>query len=66
MYKQILESLNSYAPVAIGALIVFITFFVLLTIWTGKRNNNYIKHMADLPLNDSADIDTYNAELKQL
>lgn len=65
MYKQILESLSNYAPVAIGALIIFITFFVLLTIWTGKRNNNYINHMAGLPLNDRTEIDTSDTELNK-
>jgi len=53
MYKQILESLTDFAPLAVGALIVFITFFVLLTIWTSKRDKSYINHMADLPLHDS-------------
>jgi len=52
MYKQILQSLESVAPLAVFALIVFITFFVLMAIWIKKRNDSYIQHMSDLPLND--------------
>lgn len=53
MYKQILESLNYFAPFAVGALIVFITFFILLTIWTSKRSKSYLNHMEELPLHDT-------------
>ena len=56
MYKQILQSLDSIAPLAISALIVFILFFILLTIWTSKRNKGYIRHMSELPLEDNSPI----------
>ncbi|QQS31279.1 MAG: cbb3-type cytochrome c oxidase subunit 3 [Sphingobacteriales bacterium] len=56
MYKQILQSLDSVAPLAIGALIAFILFFILLTIWTSKRNKGYIQHMSELPLEDSSTV----------
>ena len=52
MYKYILQSIENINWLAIGPLIIFFVFFVLVTISTLVKKKSFIDHMGQLPLLD--------------
>jgi hypothetical protein len=52
MYKDILQSISGIELYAIVAMIIFILFFVGITIWVIKVDKNYIKKMSELPIEE--------------
>jgi hypothetical protein len=52
MYKDILQSIEGVELYAIVAMIIFILFFVGMTIWIIKVDKNYIKLMSELPIKE--------------
>ena len=52
MYKDILQSMEGIEFYAIVSMIIFILFFIGMTIWIFKVDKNYIKKMSELPLTD--------------
>lgn len=55
MFKHYFEGIKGIANYPIFSLIVFITFFVLVTFWVIKSSKGYIHHMEHLPLDDNKD-----------
>jgi len=52
MYKDILQSIVGIEFYAIVSMIIFIFFFIGLTIWVFKVDKKYIKQMSELPLKE--------------
>ena len=52
MYKDILQSIDGIEFYAIGAMILFILFFIGMIIWVIKVDKNHIKKMSELPLKE--------------
>jgi len=52
MYKDILQSIDGIEFYAIGAMVLFILFFVGMIIWVIRVDKNYIKKMSELPLKE--------------
>jgi cbb3-type cytochrome oxidase subunit 3 len=52
MYKDILQSIEGIEFYAIVSMIIFIFFFIGLTIWVFKVDKKYIKQMSELPLKE--------------
>ena len=50
MYKDILQSISGIEIYAIVAMVIFILFFVGMTIWIIKVDKKYIKRMSELPI----------------
>lgn len=56
MFKDVLQSIEGIEFYAIGSMIIFILFFIGMTIWLFKVDKNYIKQMSELPLNNENNI----------
>lgn len=52
MYKDILQSIDGIEFYAIGAMVLFILFFIGMIIWVVRVDKNYIKKMSELPLKE--------------
>jgi hypothetical protein len=52
MYKDILQSISGIELYAIAAMVIFILFFVGMTIWVIKVDKKYIKRMSELPIEE--------------
>ena len=52
MFKEVLQSIEGVEFYTIISMIVFILFFIGMTIWLFKVDRNYIKIMSELPLNE--------------
>lgn len=52
MYKYILQSVENINWLAIGPLIIFFAFFVLVTISTLIKKKSFVDRMGQLPLVD--------------
>lgn len=52
MYKEILQSIEGVEIYPIISLIVFVLFFIVVTIRLIRMDKNYINEMKQLPLNN--------------
>ena len=53
MFKEVLQSIEGVGFYVIVSMILFIVFFIGMTIWLFKIDKKYIKEMSELPLNDN-------------
>ena len=53
MFKEVLQSIEGVGFYAIISMILFIVFFIGMTIWLLKIDKKYIKEMSELPLDDN-------------
>ena len=54
MFKEVLQSIEGIEFYTIVSMIIFILFFVGMTIWLLKVDRKYIKRMSELPLNEDS------------
>jgi cbb3-type cytochrome oxidase subunit 3 len=54
MFKDVLQSIEGIEFFAIIGMIIFILFFIGITIWLFKVDKKYIKKMSELPLNEES------------
>ena len=52
MFKEVLQSIEGVGFYTIVSMIIFILFFIGMTIWLLKVDKKYIKQMRELPLNE--------------
>ena len=52
MFKDVLQSIEGVEFFTIVSMIIFILFFIGMTIWLFKVDRKYIKTMSELPLNE--------------
>jgi len=52
MFKEVLQSIEGIEFYTIVSMIIFILFFIGMTIWLFKVDKKYIKQMSELPLNE--------------
>ena len=52
MFKDVLQSIEGIEFFAIVGMIIFILFFIGMTIWLFKVDKKYIKKMSELPLKE--------------
>ena len=50
MFEEYLTSIDGQNIITIGVTILFFIMFVLISIWTFKRNKKYVSEMENLPL----------------
>jgi cytochrome c oxidase cbb3-type subunit 4 len=50
MFKEVLQSIEGIEIYTIVSMIIFILFFIGMTIWLFKVDKKYIKDMSELPL----------------
>ena len=50
MFKEVLQSIEGVEFYTIVSMMIFILFFVGMTIWLFKVDKKYIKTMSELPL----------------
>lgn len=56
MFSNYLSSIEGVSVYAIISLIIFVAFFIGVTIWVINADKNYLTHMENLPLeNDNYD-----------
>lgn len=53
MYKEVLRSIDNIAIFPIISLIIFVLFFIGITIWAMRVPKDYIKHMESLPMEEN-------------
>lgn len=54
MYKYILQSIENINWLAIGPLILFFLFFVLVSLSALRKKKSFIEKMGNLPLEEDA------------
>jgi flagellar biogenesis protein FliO len=65
MFKEVLQSIEGIEFYTIVSMIIFILFFIGMTIWLLKVDKKYIKLMSELPLNeDNKQVSNYSGESK--
>ena len=62
MYKEVLQSIKGIDVFAAVALIIFILFFVLIVIQLLRLDKNYLKKMAQLPLDSENNSQNFKGE----
>ena len=50
MFKEVLQSIEGIEFYTIVSMVIFILFFIGMTIWLFKVDKKYIKMMSELPL----------------
>lgn len=65
MYKEILQSIEGVEIYPIISLIVFILFFIVVTIRLIKMDKNFINKMKQLPLNNEENNKINSGELNE-
>lgn len=53
MLSKVLGSIDGIASYPIISLMIFLPFFILVTVWIFRLDKRYLKHMSELPLQDS-------------
>ncbi len=53
MISKVLSSIDGIASYPIISLMIFLPFFVIVTVWIVRLDKQYLKHMSELPLQDS-------------
>jgi len=53
MFKEVLQSIEGVEFYTIVSMIIFILFFIGMTIWLLKVDKKYIKDMSELPLKEN-------------
>jgi cytochrome c oxidase cbb3-type subunit IV len=53
MYKNILQSIDNIAIWPVVSFIIFFLFFVMLLWWVFATDDNFIKAMKELPLEEN-------------
>jgi hypothetical protein len=53
MYRQILESIDGIGIYPVISLVIFFAFFTAMIIWLFRADNNYLRRMGNLPLDQS-------------
>jgi cytochrome c oxidase cbb3-type subunit IV len=65
MFKEVLQSIEGVEFYTIISMIIFILFFIGMTIWLLKVDKKYIKLMSELPLNEkNNEVSNYSGESK--
>ncbi|AFH48434.1 Hypothetical protein IALB_0722 [Ignavibacterium album JCM 16511] len=65
MYKEILQSIEGVEIYPIISLIVFVLFFIVVTIRLFRMDKNYINKMKQLPLNNEENKKINSGELNE-
>jgi hypothetical protein len=52
MFQNILCGIDGIGIYGVISILIFFTFFTGVLVWTGTLKKNYLKSMADLPLDD--------------
>ena len=52
MFKEVLQSIEGVEFYTIVSMLIFILFFIGMTIWLFKVDKKYIKDMSELPLEE--------------
>lgn len=52
MYKEVLRSIENIEIYPVISLLIFVIFFVAMSIWVIKVPKTYIDHMKSLPMDE--------------
>ncbi len=65
MFKEVLQSIEGIEFYTIVSMLIFILFFVGMTIWLLKVDKKYIQTMSELPLeNENNEISNFTCGTK--
>jgi cytochrome c oxidase cbb3-type subunit IV len=53
MLSQYLSAIEGVASYPIVSLMIFVPFFLIVTVWIFKLDKKYLEHMSGLPLEES-------------
>ena len=66
MFKDVLQSINGVEFYTIVAMMIFILFFIGITIWLFKVDKKYIKDMSELPLEDNEEFKNFTGGMNEM
>jgi cytochrome c oxidase cbb3-type subunit IV len=66
MVKEVLQSIEGVEFYTIVSMIIFILFFIGMTIWLFKVDKNYIKTMSELPLIEKKEIKNFTGGINEV
>jgi len=55
MLSKYISSIEGISAYPIFSLLIFIPFFIFVTIWVFKLDKKFLNYMGELPLNDSTE-----------
>jgi hypothetical protein len=55
MLSKYISSIDGISAYPIFSLLIFIPFFILVTIWVFKLDKKFLNYMGELPLKDSTE-----------
>jgi cytochrome c oxidase cbb3-type subunit IV len=56
MLSKVLSSIDGISAYPIVSMLVFIPFFIAVTIWIFRLDQQYLKYMSELPLEGSKEL----------
>lgn len=56
MYKEVLRSIENVEVFPVVSLLIFVLFFIGITIWTLCVPKDVIDHMSSLPMDDDNEL----------
>ncbi len=56
MYKEVLRSMDNVEIFPIISLVIFVLFFIGITIWAMRAPKEYVEHMSSLPMDDDNEL----------
>ena len=54
MFRNILEKIAGVEVYPVISLVLFVLVFTVMLIWTMRRDERYIRELAEMPLNDES------------
>jgi cytochrome c oxidase cbb3-type subunit IV len=66
MYRQVLESIDGIGIYPVISLVIFLAFFAAIVVWLLKVDNNYLKKMGSLPLDQSETIKNFTGDNNEI
>ena len=52
MFKQFTENISGMQVYLLSSLLIFVVFFIVVTVFLIMLRKNYVEYMGDLPLED--------------
>ncbi|MBP6672804.1 MAG: CcoQ/FixQ family Cbb3-type cytochrome c oxidase assembly chaperone [Bacteroidetes bacterium] len=55
MISKVLSSIDGVSAYPLFSLLIFVPFFIAVTVWVFKLDKTFLNQMGEMPLNDSTE-----------
>jgi len=66
MYKEVLRSIDNIAIWPLISFVIFFTFFIGLLWFTFTADKKFIKHMSNMPMDDTNSVPTPDSQTEKI